>query len=172
MFLPSARHVELNSRFTVVTWIDQKSARASVSSVGSVSNFSQKNLKPLSEYLLSKVSARQTHSQERYQLVRCCQIDEFLIDLSLKSDDIQPLLQEELLALRMVLQIVFHTEFSHLPGSLGHFADSNSIPWNQTTIFHPILIEAILLTYFTRRTAPLSDATCLGSMRCRSAVIP
>ena len=27
-----------------------------------------------------------------------------------------------------VLQNVFHTEFSHLPGSLGHFADSNSIP--------------------------------------------
>ena len=47
----------------------------------------------------------------------------------------------------MVLQIVFLTEFSHLPGGLGHFADSSSTPQNQTTIFHPILIVAILLMY-------------------------
>ena len=74
-------------------------------------------------------------------------MDEVLIDLSLKSDDIQPLLQKVLLALWMILQIVFHTEFSHQPGSLGRLADRNSIPWSQTTTFHPILIEATLLKY-------------------------
>ena len=47
----------------------------------------------------------------------------------------------------MVLQIVFHTEFSLLPRGLGHSADSNNIPKNQTTIFQPILIVAILLKY-------------------------
>ena len=30
---------------------------------------------------------------------------------------------------------------------LGHFADSNSIRWNLTTTFHPILIVATLLMY-------------------------
>ena len=29
----------------------------------------------------------------------------------------------------MVLKIVFHMALSHLPGGLGHFADSNSILW-------------------------------------------
>ena len=33
------------------------------------------------------------------------------MDLALKSDDIQPLLWKELLALWMVLQIFFHKEF-------------------------------------------------------------
>ena len=47
----------------------------------------------------------------------------------------------------MVLQIVFHTEFHHLPGGLGHFAENSYIPWNRPAIFHPILIVAILLTY-------------------------
>ena len=37
--------------------------------------------------------------------------------------------------------------FSHLPGGLGHFADSNSIPYSLTTTFHPVLIVATLLKY-------------------------
>ena len=65
-------------------------------------------------------------AQERYQVLLSCQIDAVLdISLALKSDDIQPLLGTELLVLYMVLQIVFQRVFSHLPGSLGHFADSN-----------------------------------------------
>ena len=32
---------------------------------------------------------------------------------------------------------------SHLPRGLRHFEDSNSIPWNQPTIFHPSLIATI-----------------------------
>ena len=47
----------------------------------------------------------------------------------------------------MVLQIVFHAEFSHLPERLGHFADYNSIPQNRTTTFDPVLTVAILLKY-------------------------
>ena len=35
---------------------------------------------------------------------------------------------------------------SHLAGGLEHFAESSTIPQNQS-IFHPILIAAILLTY-------------------------
>ena len=34
----------------------------------------------------------------------------------------------------------FTRSFHHLPGGLGHFADFNSIPQNQPTIFHPSLI--------------------------------
>ena len=73
-------------------------------------------------------SPRDHHRQESYQEILSCQIDEFSTDLSVKTDDIQPLLQKELLALWVVLQIVFHTEFSRLPGGLGRFADSNNIP--------------------------------------------
>ena len=55
----------------------------------------------------------------------------------------------------MILQIVFHTVFSHLPENLGCFADNNSIPKNRTTTFHPVLIVAILLKclLFSLRTA-------------------
>ena len=67
-------------------------------------------------------------TQERFLVKPSCQIDEVLTDLLSKSDDIQPLLQKKLLALKMVLQIVFHTEFSHLLGGLGHFADSSGKP--------------------------------------------
>ena len=87
---------------------------------------------------------RIAHSLERYQAILSQQIYALLIHLLLKSDEIQPLLRKELLALGMVLQTVFHKEFSHRPGGLGRFADSNSIPKNQTTIFHPILIVATL----------------------------
>ena len=98
----------------------------------------------LSEYLLSKFPLRSAHSQERLVVILSCDIDEFLNDLLVKSDDIQPLLQKVLLALWMVLPIVFNTEFSRRPGCLGRFADSNSIPWIQTT-FRPVLTVAILL---------------------------
>ena len=41
-------------------------------------------------------SPRSTHTPERFRVGLSCQIDEFMIDLALKSDDIQPLLQKEL----------------------------------------------------------------------------
>ena len=47
----------------------------------------------------------------------------------------------------MVVQTVIHKESSHLPGSLGHFADSNSIPQNLTTTYHPIVIAMIPMKY-------------------------
>ena len=42
--------------------------------------------------LLSKFTPRSIHTQERYQVIRSCQIGEVLIDLALKSGGIQPLL--------------------------------------------------------------------------------
>ena len=54
---------------------------------------------PQSECLLSKSPSRQIHSQERFQVTLSCHVDEVLIDLVLRSDDIQPLLQKVLLAL-------------------------------------------------------------------------
>ena len=53
----------------------------------------------------------------------------------------------EQLVLWMILQVFVHTEFSRLPGGLRHFADSNSIPWNLTTIFQPIQIAIIRLMF-------------------------
>ena len=47
----------------------------------------------------------------------------------------------------MIHHIFIHTEFSRLPRNLGHFADSNSIPWNLTTIFRPIQTTVIQLTF-------------------------
>ena len=82
----------------------------------------------LSEYRLSKLLPRLAHSQERYLLILSCQVDKVLINLALKSGDIQPLLHKVSLVLWLVLQIVFHTVFSHLQRGLRHFADSNSAP--------------------------------------------
>ena len=103
---------------------------------------------PQSECLLSKLSPRSMHTQERLRVKLFCQTGRALTGPSQKSGDIQWLLQNELLVHWMVLQIVFQKEISHQPGGLGHFADSNSIPWNPPTIFHPILTVAILLKFF------------------------
>ena len=46
-----------------------------------------------------------------------------------------------------LLRIVFRKVSSHLPGGLGHFPDSNSIPWNQPTIFDPIPIATVQQTF-------------------------
>ena len=83
---------------------------------------------PQSEHLLSKFSQRSAHSRERFLVKLSCQIGEGFIGIALKWIGIQPLIQKELLVLWMVLRIVFHREFSRLPGGLVHFADSNSIP--------------------------------------------
>ena len=201
------RHVELNPRFLVMTfdemkspWIDQKSARASASSVVSVGwevlcwNLRSLRLAPAldwipgirslfltillyhlqmgrwihhlfvwsgslscwffedkylmrrtiptlpclpPEYILSKFFPRSAHSQERFLVILSCRIDEVLIDLLEKSDDIQSVLQMVTLALWMVLQIVFHKESSRL----------NRIPLNQPTIFHPIPIATMRQTF-------------------------
>ena len=55
----------------------------------------------------------------------------------------------------MVLQIVSHNVFSHLPGILEHFADINSLSENQPTIFHPSLIEKIQQTFLLSLCVPL-----------------
>ena len=46
----------------------------------------------------SNFSPRTAHTQEKYQLVLSCQLDEFSPDLSVKTDDIEPLLEKVLLA--------------------------------------------------------------------------
>ena len=66
----------------------------------------------------------------------------------------------------MVRRTVFRVEFSHLPGGLGHFADSNSIPWNQPTIFHPDLIATILQTYLLSLCVLLSQQSHFVSDLC------
>ena len=58
---------------------------------------------PQSECLLSRFWPRLTHTQDRYQEIRSCQIGEDLIDLALKSDDIHPLLQKEFRSYRVIL---------------------------------------------------------------------
>ena len=70
----------------------------------------------------------------------------------------------------MILQIFVHTEFSLLPRDTGHFADSNSIPWDLTTTFHPIqtannTADVPSFTLHTARSAiPLvSDLRGVGS---------
>ena len=45
----------------------------------------------------------------------------------------------------MIPQIFVHFEISRLPRGFGHFADSNSVPWNLTTTFHSIQIAIIRL---------------------------
>ena len=46
---------------------------------------------------------------------------------------------------RRIRQIFVQIEISHLPGGLGHLADSNSIPWNPIATYHPIQIAIIRL---------------------------
>ena len=88
------------------------------------------------KYILSKFLPLFTHIRGIFQVKLSCQIGGAWTGLLQKSDNIQPLHQKESLGLYMVLRIAFHEGFSHLPGRLGHFADNNSIPWNQPTIFH------------------------------------
>ena len=54
---------------------------------------------PLSECLLSTFSPRSMHTQGKYLVRLSSQLAEVLIDLSLKSGDIRPLLQKEILVL-------------------------------------------------------------------------
>ena len=53
----------------------------------------------LSEYLLSKFLSQPTRTPEISQVILSCQVDEFLIGLLEKSDDIQSVLNTVLLAL-------------------------------------------------------------------------
>ena len=88
MFLPSAR-TELNSRFIVMTMDEVTLNRPEVGTGFSViCGFCRLrlSLRVLSEHLLSKFPPRLTHSQERFLVILSCQIDEFLLDLSVKSD--------------------------------------------------------------------------------------
>ena len=52
----------------------------------------------------------------------------------------------------MALRITFHREFSHLTRALEHCADSNSIPQDQLTIFHPnpsVIVLVLFLLLFS-----------------------
>ena len=51
----------------------------------------------LSEYLLSKFTPQSARILDRFQVVLSCQIDKFSSDLSVKTDDIQPLLQKRII---------------------------------------------------------------------------
>ena len=72
-------------------------------------------------------------------------------------DSIRPVPQKIFLAVGMVLRIGFRREFSHLPGGLQHFADSNSIPLNQPTTFHPSPIATVQQTSLILLCVPLSQ---------------
>ena len=82
---------------------------------------------PQSEYLLSRLS----HFSKRIQGISEVYFVTKLVELRLVSCSnrviFQQMLQEELLVLQMVLRVACQREFSHLPGGLGRFADSNSI---------------------------------------------
>ena len=84
-----------------------------------------------------------------------CQIDDVLLDLLLNSDSFRPLPETEWSVISMILRIVFHKECFRLPRGLGHFADRNSIPWNQPTNFHPINMVAVLLMFLLGLCVPL-----------------
>ena len=88
-----------------------------------------------------------------------------------KPENIQPLLRTESV-LQMVLQIVSHNVFSHLPRCREHFAESNSIPWNQPTIVHPSQIATVRQMFLHSELCSFSNAIRLGSMRCGSKMIP
>ena len=56
----------------------------------------------------------------------------------------------------MILRIVFHKEFSRLPGGLEHFADSNSSAKNQSAhhfLSNPDCNNTAEVLSFTLRTA-------------------
>ena len=83
------------------------------------------------------------HIQERLFVNVYCRTGEFSIDHALRSGDIQKVLRKGLWDLLMALRIFSHKEFSRPLRGLGHFADSNGIPWNQTLISRAILTVAI-----------------------------
>ena len=76
-----------------------------------------------------------------------CQIGDVLPGLVLKSGDVQPLLQKELLVLGMVLQIAVHKVFSRFTRGLEHFAESSKHPWNHSTILRPSLVATLQQTF-------------------------
>ena len=98
----------------------------------------------LSECLLSKFLRDKLKNPERCLIVLSFQTEKLLINLLLKSNDVESLLQKIWWTLCMSHQIVFHTEFSYQSGRLGHFADSKSIPLEWDHLLS-ILIVAILL---------------------------
>ena len=95
---------------------------------------------------LSNFSPQPMHIQGTFQVKLSCPVDGALTGLSRKSDDIQTLHRTEWLGLSIVLRIVCHEVFAHLARDLEHFADGNSIPQNQPTIFDPSQIETIQQT--------------------------
>ena len=55
----------------------------------------------------------------------------------------------------MVRRTAVREKFSRLPRGLEHFAESNSIPWKQPTIFHPGLIARVQQTLLHLFCVPL-----------------
>ena len=81
-----------------------------------------------------------------FQLTLSCQNDGVLTGLPQKKG-VSTMEPNGITVFKMVLQIVFHTLFSHLPGGLERFADSSNIPYNQPTIFHPSRIATVKRTF-------------------------
>ena len=74
-----------------------------------------------------QVPQQLTQIRGRFQMKMSCQIGEAMTGLVQKFANNPPLLQKEKADLQMVLRSTFHKVFSHLPGGLEHFADSNSM---------------------------------------------
>ena len=108
---------------------------------------------------LSKFCPQTMHIQGIFQVKLSHQIGGALIGHARKSDDTQPVHQKEKPGLQVVLRLVFHTVFSHLPGGLEHFTDSKSISWNPPSIFQPDLIATVLQMSLPLLCVPL----CLQS---------
>ena len=87
------------------------------------------------------------HIRGRLQVKLPHQIGGALTGLSQRKGGILPWSHTESQVLYMALQIAVHEVFSHLPEEvLDIFADNNSVPQNQPTMFHPSLIATILQT--------------------------
>ena len=92
--------------------------------------------------------------------------------ISQQSNDIQQLLRKVLMVLWMGRQIVFRMEFSHLPRELGHFSIATAFHRTSLPSFVQNLSNTPEVPSFHSSNGSLSYATCLGSMRCRSSMIP
>ena len=129
---------------------------------------------PQSVYLLFKLHPRSMHTQERFLVKLSCQINWWSLDWSrAESDNFQPLPKRNHGAF---------TWFSESPFIMSFPIFQEVLDISQkATAFHrigpPLFIQSWLYQYcwvpsFTLRTALSAMPFCLGSMRCRSSMIP
>ena len=118
---------------------------------------------PQSWCLFSKFLPRSMHTKDRFSVKRSCK---FLWSLDGSRVEIgwySTIAPKGLLALWMVLHTVFHWDF---PICQEVFADNNSIPWNQPTIFIQAWLEQYRRRpFFYSAYGSFSNTVCLGSMR-------